>query len=171
MNAFALALHFLALDAGDDPIDTETDMRDLALELRHLVQRNRDGSFATQADRRRMLSLIAEQLHEGGFRHMAVACLKPKHVEHLLARWQSEGLAAGTMKNRVATLRWWAERIGKPNVVARHNGTLGIERRQFVTNTDKGKDLAPDQLARERGRERGSGLEQGARVRSCIPAN
>lgn len=148
MNDFALAFLALATGAGDAPIDTETDMRDLAFELRQLTQRNRDGSFATPADRQRMLSLMAEQLHEGGFRHMAAASLKPKHVEHLLGRWQSEALAAGTVKNRVATLRWWAEKIGKPNVIARRNDTLGIERRQFVTNIDKGKDLAPDQLAR-----------------------
>jgi hypothetical protein len=145
------AFHDQAPGAGDIPIptaNTETDMRNLAFELRQLTQRNRDGSFATQADRRRMLSLMAEQLHEGGFRHLAAASLKPKHVEHLLGRWQSEALAAGTVKNRVATLRWWAEKIGKPNVIARRNDTLGIERRQFVTNVDKGKDLAPDQLAR-----------------------
>jgi integrase len=94
-----------------------------------------------------MLSLFAKQLHEGGYRHMMAASLKPKHVDHLLDRWKSESLSAGTLKNRVANLRWWAEKIGKPNVVARNNDTLGIERRQFVTNTDKGKDLTAQQLA------------------------
>ncbi len=146
MNAFAIP--YLSFDDADDTPDTESEMRDLAFDLRQLTHRNRDGSFATQADRQRMLSLIAEQLHELGFNHMEAASLKPKHVDHLLARWHAEGLSAGTIKNRVAALRWWSQKIGKPNVVARHNDTLDIERRRFVTNTDKGKDLMPDQLAR-----------------------
>jgi hypothetical protein len=41
------------------------------------------------------------------------ASLKPKHVEGLVERWQAEGLAVGTIKNRMAELRWWAEKIGK----------------------------------------------------------
>ena len=52
---------------------------------------------------------------------MAAASLKPKHVEGLVERWQAEGLAVGTIKNRMAELRWWAEKIGKQNVIARDN--------------------------------------------------
>jgi site-specific recombinase XerC len=116
-------------------------MRDLNDQLKQLCRRNRDGSFATQADRERMLSLFANQLHEMGFRHMRADSLKPKHVEALVERWMAEGISTGTFKNRLATLRWWAEKIGKPNVVARDNEDYGIERRQYVTNRDKGKDL------------------------------
>ena len=116
-------------------------MRDLNYQLKQLCHRNRDGSFATQADRERMLSLFANQLHEMGFRHMRADSLKPKHVEALVARWKVEGISTGTFKNRLSVLRWWAEKIGKPNVVARDNDAYGIERRQYVTNQDKGKDL------------------------------
>lgn len=94
-----------------------------------------------------MLSLFANQLHELGFRQMDATSLKPKHVEALLQRWNSEDIATGTMKNRVATLRWWADKIGKPNVVPRTNHALGIAMRRYVTNEDKGKDLAAEQLA------------------------
>jgi site-specific recombinase XerC len=125
-------------------------MRDLNYQLKQLCHRNRDGSFATQADRERMLSLFANQLHEMGFRHMRADSLKPKHVEALLARWKAEGISTGTLKNRLSVLRWWAEKIGKPNVVARDNDAYGIERRQYVTNQDKGKDLDPAQVDRVR---------------------
>jgi hypothetical protein len=118
-------------------------VRDLNYQLKQLGNRNRDGSYATGADRARMLSLFANQLHELGYRHMGVGSLKPKHVEALLERWQAEGIATGTLKNRLATLRWWAEKIGKQNVIARENDNYGIDRRQFVTNLDKGKDLDP----------------------------
>ena len=123
-------------------------MRDLNYQLKQLGHRNRDGSFATQADRERILALFANQLHEMGYRHMRADSLKPKHVEALLERWKAEGISTGTLKNRLAALRWWAEKIGKENVVARENDAYGIERRQFVTNQDKGKDLDPAQVER-----------------------
>src|SRR5574341_1379156 len=125
-------------------------MRDLNYQLKQLCHRNRDGSFAPQADRERMLSLFANQLHEMGFRHMRADSLKPKHVEALIERWKAEGISTGTLKNRLSVLRWWAEKIGKPNVVARDNDAYGIERRQYVTNQDKGKDLDPAQVDRLR---------------------
>ncbi|MFN7778611.1 MAG: phage integrase N-terminal domain-containing protein, partial [Betaproteobacteria bacterium] len=88
-------------------------MRDLNYQLKQLCHRNRDGSFATQRDRERVLDLVANQLQEAGYRHLGATSLKPKHVEGLVARWQAEGLAVGTIKNRMAELRWWAEKIGK----------------------------------------------------------
>ena len=92
-------------------------MRDLNYALKQLCRRNRDGSFATQANRERILDLIADQLYQMGFRNMDAHSLKPKHVEALAARWLSEELAPGTIKNRMTQLRkrrrspraraWW----------------------------------------------------------------
>ena len=77
-------------------------MRDLNYELKQMCRRNCDGSYATQRDRERVLDLVANQLQELGYRHMTAASLKPKHVGRLVARWQAEGLAVGTLKNRMA---------------------------------------------------------------------
>jgi site-specific recombinase XerC len=121
-------------------------MRDLNYQLKQLCHRNRDGSFATQADRERMLALFANQLHQMGYRHMRAGSLKPKHVEALLEAWKEHGLSVATIKNRVAALRWWAEKIGKDNIVARENDAYGIERRRYLTNEDKGKELAQEKL-------------------------
>lgn len=123
-------------------------MRNLNYELKQLCRRNRDGSFATQRDRERVLDLVASQLHDMGYRHMAAASLKPKHVERLVERWQAEGLAVGTIKNRMAQLRWWAEKIGKQNVIARDNDHYGIGNRQYVTNVSKARELSGGELAR-----------------------
>jgi site-specific recombinase XerC len=110
--------------------------------------RNRDGSFATQANRERILTLIADQLREMGFVNMHVQSLKPKHVEKLVERWKAEGLSAGTLKNRMATLRWRAEKIGKPNVLAKSNEVYGIPDRRYVTNVSKARELTTGDLAR-----------------------
>ena len=96
-------------------------MRDLNFQLKQLCQRNRDGSFATQRDRERVLDLMASQLRDMGYRHMRADSLRTRHVERLVANWKTAGLAVGTIKNRLAELRWWAEKIGKPGVVAPDN--------------------------------------------------
>lgn len=123
-------------------------MRDLNYDLKQLCRRNRDGSYATQRDRERALDLVANQLRELGYRHMAAASLKPKHVERLVERWQAERLAVGTLKNRMAELRWWAEKIGKQNVIARDNAHYGIGHRQFVAQVSKARELSDTELAR-----------------------
>jgi site-specific recombinase XerC len=116
-------------------------MDDLAYTLRQLCLRNRDGSHATQADRQRSLSLAARQLREAGFRQMRTTSLKGKHVEALLQRWQAEGLSAGTLKNRMAHLRWWAEKVGKAGILPTDNTKLGIPERRYATNESKAKEI------------------------------
>lgn len=117
-------------------------MRSLNFALKQLGRRNRDGSHATQVARERMLSLIANQLRELGFRQVTVTRLKPKHIEALVARWQEERLAPATMKNRMAALRWWAEKINKQNVVARDNSYYGIPERIYIDNSSKARELS-----------------------------
>ena len=122
-------------------------MDDLTYTLRQLCQRNRDGSYTTQADRMRSLALAARQLREAGFRQMKASSLKGKHVQALLERWQDEGLSSGTIKNRLSHLRWWAEKIGKAGILPADNTQLGVAERRYVTNVSKAREL-------------GTGLEQ-----------
>ncbi len=118
----------------------------LTYDLRMLSRRNKDGSMATQANRTRILEQMGNQLHEMGYRHMRGNSLKEKHVKAMVDRWQGEGLSAGTMKNRMATLRWWAEKVGKRNVIARDNAVYGIAERQYVAQESRAKQLEADQL-------------------------
>ncbi len=116
----------------------------LNYELKRLCHRNKDGSMATQANRLRILDQVASQLREGGFRHLKADSLKEKHVSFLVARWHTEDLSAGTIKNRMSNLRWWAEKVDKRAVIARDNSHYGIADRQFVSNDTKAQQL--DQL-------------------------
>jgi hypothetical protein len=122
-------------------------MRQFNYELKQLCHRNRDGSFATRADRIRILDLIANQLQEMGFKHMHATSLKGKHVRALVARWRQEGIAAGTFKNRMAQLRWLAEKNGTPKVISPSNDAYGIEKRVLVTNVSKATELDGGRLA------------------------
>jgi integrase len=121
-------------------------MRTLNRDFKLMCQRNRDGSFATQHDRERLLTMVANQLHEDGFKNLRSQGIRTKHVEHLVSRWQAEGASTGTMKNRMSALRWMAEKIGKENIVARDNAAYGIADRRFVTNESKAKELDQGKL-------------------------
>jgi integrase len=121
-------------------------MRTLNRDFKLMCQRNRDGSFATQHDRERLLTMVANQLHEDGFKNLRAQGIRTKHIEHLVSRWQAEGASTGTMKNRMSALRWMAEKIGKENIVARDNAAYGIADRRYVTNVSKARELDQGKL-------------------------
>ena len=123
-----------------------TPVRDLNHDFKELCRHNRDGSYATQADRGHILDRIADQLHELGHRGLRAQGLRSKHVEKLVAHWLAEELSPGTIKNRMATLRWAVEKLGKDNIVARTNAAYGIADRVYVTNISKAKQLGMEQL-------------------------
>ena len=128
-------------------------MDKLTYELRSLCKQNRDGSHGTQAQRLKQLKLFALQLRELGYKHMGVRSLKTKHVKALVANWLSKPskqtnkpISAATIKNRMATLRWWAGKIGKPGVIPKGNKELGIPNRQRLSDYNKAFRLTEHQL-------------------------
>ena len=125
-------------------------MRGLNHQLKQLCRHNREGSFGTQIRRERELALMANQLHEIGFRGMNSHSLKPKHVEGLVRRWLEKEVAVGTIKNRMAAVRWWARKVNRQNVVARSNDHYGIPNRVFVTGSSKAKSVSTTQLEKVR---------------------
>lgn len=123
-------------------------MRDLNYQLKALCEQNRDGSYGTQHRRRYLLNKIADQLYELGFRCMRATSLKQKHVHALLQHWRDEGLSTGTIKNRMAALRWWAYKVNKHSVVAASNAHYGIAERTFICTESKARNISEAQLAK-----------------------
>ena len=113
----------------------------LRRELRGLAARNRDGSFSTQHTRRKILDLCARQLQERGYYQLSARGLKPKHIHALINRWQTENLSVGTLKNRIAAIRWWTEKINKVSMMPKDNRAYGIQSRVFVTHRSKALSL------------------------------
>jgi site-specific recombinase XerD len=123
-------------------------VRQLNYQLKQLCQRNRDGSHATQRNRERILTLVADQLHGLGYRGMSASSLKPKHVEALVNHWRNTELSPGTLKNRMSALRWWAQKVHRENVIARDNSHYGIPDRKFVTRESRAVALEQASLDR-----------------------
>ena len=130
--------------------ESENTVKDLNYQLKQLCYRNRDGSYTTQVNRERILTLIANQLDELGYRRMNAQSLKPKHTEALVKRWQNEELSVGAIKNRLAAIRWWAQKVNRQNVVARSNEHYGIPNRQFVSSESKAKSVTQADLDKVR---------------------
>ena len=92
--------------------------------------------------------MMADQLDSLGYRSMKANSLKPKHVIALTNLWNTQGISIGSRKNRLSTLRWWAKKIGKQNVVAKNNTAYGIGSRNFVANQSKSQALDLYKLAK-----------------------
>ncbi|CDZ66616.1 DNA-binding prophage protein [Neorhizobium galegae bv. orientalis] len=108
-------------------------MDDLTMDLVRLCRRNRDGSYGTQTNRKRGLAAMAEELTELGYSLPAASSIKPKHAEALVEKWLDEDKTEASVRNRLTWLRWWAEKVGKPNVVHRDNAAYGVGERGDIT--------------------------------------
>ena len=121
-------------------------MRDLNWDLLQLQRRSGGGSHATRRDRSYALAQMANTLHETGYRGLRAKGLKGKHIEALVRAWSEGGLSDATMMNRMAHVRWWAERVGKANMV-KPNADYGILPRSHVSDGAKRRDLDAAKLA------------------------
>lgn len=118
-------------------------MNKLEYHIHQILKKDREGSFGTQAGRQRTLFLCVKQLQEAGFKvkHMTPKDLKGRHINALIKRWREDGVTVATMKNRLSNLRWLANKIGNKGLV-KSNEELGLERRQYITNKNKGLEIS-----------------------------
>jgi integrase len=62
--------------------------------------------------------------------------------------WLETQVAVGTIKNRMAAIRWWAAKVNRRHVVARSNDHYGIPRRQYANGANRVTALEEDKFAR-----------------------
>jgi hypothetical protein len=129
-------------------------MHTLLWELKALCDRVHEGSYHYRQKRSEVLLLAARQLttrvERGGlgYTQMRLGDFERKHSRKLLALWQSQGLTVETLMNRYAHLRWWCEKIGKPDVIPPTNDFIKGERTGEVATVSKGQRLTPEELER-----------------------
>ncbi len=71
---------------------------DLQHSIRQLFK-NRESSYATQADRREILNLFAKDLISIGYKLRNIHSLKQKHILAVVKYWQEKKLSVATIKN------------------------------------------------------------------------
>lgn len=123
-------------------------MRTLNYQLKVLCEHNRDGSFGNRAQRSNSLQTIADELFSLGFIHMNAHSLKRKHVVALIQLWQDKGLSPRTQANRMAFIRWWAQKVGRMHLLDPTNAELGIIGTSTKNTQSKAWTITPNQLAK-----------------------
>ena len=129
-------------------------MKPLEWDLMQLLKRNRDGSSATQYTRAKTLKNFTKLIYASGARNKRIWNLKQKDFTKVIHTWRNEISANGepvsdaTLKNRVAALRWVAEKIGKPHLVPKENHGLGLRPRVVISEESKARFLANQLLSR-----------------------
>jgi hypothetical protein len=111
---------------------------DLRHSIYRVLQHNKLGSFATQADRKHLLRKFADDLVNLNYGLRDIHGLKEKHVRAVVAHWQQQKLTSGTIKNRLSALRCLASAINKTQVVP-SNKILAIPPRIYVSSINKAK--------------------------------
>ena len=106
----------------------------------NVLKHNKDGSFRTQDDRRKILWETADTLWSMGYKLDGAKFIRTRHIYKLIDHWKANGNEAGTLRNKAAALRWLMEKFNKAEVVP-DNKTLKIPKRQYLTNKDKSRDL------------------------------
>ncbi len=119
---------------------------DLKHSVLSILKHNKDGSFATQANRKTQLLKLADDLLARGFYLRTIHQLKAKHIYQMVDSWKKAGLNVGTIKNRMANIRWLCEKLNKPGLIPTNNDALNIEKRQYLSNRDKSIELDEDKL-------------------------
>ena len=76
-------------------------MRQLHFDLLRLLEDDRQGSHGSRRARRYVLAQAAETLHRLGYRGLRARGLKGRHIEALVAEWNRQGLADGTVMHRI----------------------------------------------------------------------
>jgi hypothetical protein len=148
----------------------------LAYDLKTLTLGTGEGSFNTRNQRHRGLQLVARELRALGYHLSGAGSLKPKHITALVANWKATGLTAGTIKNRMAWVRWWGGKVRKTSVLPADNAELGIERRETwkgqKARTTTGEKLAalppPAAMAVRLQMAFGLRLEESLKIRPAV---
>jgi site-specific recombinase XerC len=104
--------------------------------LYHVLSHTHQGSYATRADRHTQLTGAMKELVVLGYKIAQVEQLKTKHINVLVSHWQRKGLSNGTLKNRLASLRYLAKALNKTHLVPT-NKILNIGSRQQIATHNK----------------------------------
>lgn len=113
------------------------------------LKHNKDGAFATQAERRRILINITKDLVKCGYGRVTQKNYGGRHAKVLAEYWKSKKISTATIKNRISHMRWLAEKFGKPTAIPKENSQLGIGERTYSDNTKNiAKELEIDKLSK-----------------------
>jgi site-specific recombinase XerC len=109
---------------------------DLQRSIQQVLNHNRSGSYATQANRKYILRTFAADLVSIGYGLRDIHGLKQKHILAVVKHWQEKGLSNSTIKNRTAALRMLCDKINKNNIIP-DNNAMNIGKRSYKPTSNR----------------------------------
>jgi len=107
-------------------------MDKLTYDLLIVLKHNRDGSFATQAKRKNVLTRMCKIL-TAKYPGLKLKNLKRKHIQYVLEQWKNHK----SIKSELAHIRWLLRKLNKETLLPCDNRSLGIGRRSTVATKNK----------------------------------
>ena len=92
-------------------------LRNATYSAHKLIKESRHLSFATRHDYKCILIKALKDLYSMGVQLPSIKNLKQKHVKRLLECWKEQQLSNGTLKNRLAAIRFALKQTGKFNTL------------------------------------------------------
>ena len=126
-------------------------MLQLAHEMRQILATARGGSHTTRARLNAECHQIAQALDDAGWTKFvrqkgSARSLKSRHAAAIVQLAQKDGLAPGTIKNRLTTLRRVVKLSGRQGAIHKSNAYYGVGQRVQVTNQDRGVDMTDEKI-------------------------
>jgi len=116
---------------------SKTQLKNIHYSINEFCKKHKDQmSFETKNSMSKRLKTIFQDLHGLGYKVPKVRNIKAKHIKVLVDHWQSKGLSAGTIKNRMSNLRYICKAYNRTNVVDTNN-SYGIEKRSYIPTQNK----------------------------------
>ena len=96
-------------------------------QIKQIMKYNRDGPNSRQQERHKRLMAMVKHLQDnrGYGKRWDVHNIGKKDVHRLLHDWKQQDLRVGTIKNRLADIRWLASKVGRDDCIP-SNRELGI---------------------------------------------
>ena len=126
-------------------------MLQLAYEMQQILATVRGGSFETRKRLNAECRQIAQALDDAGWTKFvrqkgSARSLKSRHTSAMVQQCQKDGLVAGTIKNRVGTMRRVVKLSGRQGAIHKSNAYYGVGKRIQVTNQDRGVDMTEEMV-------------------------
>lgn len=107
-------------------------MNKITYDILIVLKHNRDGSLATQAKRKNVLTRMSKLLNSK-FTGLKLKNLKRKHILYVLEQWKNHQ----SIKSELAHIRWLLRKLNKETLLPCDNRSLGICRRVTIAQENK----------------------------------
>ena len=112
-------------------------LRNATYSVHKLIKESHTLSFATRSDYKYILTRLLKDLYALGIQLPHIKNIKQKHIIRVLDQWKDKKLSSGTIKNRLAAIRFALSAMGKSAMLPDNNQALSVKKRRIRPETNR----------------------------------